>query len=282
MILSREESRLYFNLHWALLAYANRCLHVLDRVDEKEDVPLVPADMRVKLRNALYDHSELLKEFIAENQERLTADELSIVAGWQYRVQDDFYILRYLKRYAVFLGHKPSRLYGVLGLSEPIDVVLHGCPLPALVKAVLLPFKDRIIYDGYLSTYSIFFGSGIRSSLNAAYSRLKKREGIVEQLLSPDGKPAMVTSLERRAPRKPPPDWRPVVDEIVTKAEQIRRAATETQGGAAAVLRAAAKLAQMAFQQPDAAEALLKQLSSVRRALTKLENTLYEDMYDEE
>ena len=61
-----------------------------------------------------------------------------------------------------------------------------------------------------------------------------------------------------------------------------RRAETETQEAAAGLLRAAAKLAQATFHQPDAAEAHLKQLSSVRRALTKLENILYEDMYYEE
>ncbi len=282
MLLPREEGELFFKLHWTLLAYTNQHLHILEQETDKEDIPFLPAENRMQLRDALYEHPELLQGFIAENPERLTADELSIVASWQHRVQDDFYILRYLKRYAVFLGHKPSRLYGVWALSEPIDTILCGHPLPVLVRAVLLPFKDKIIYDGYLSTYGIFFGGGIRSSLNATYNRLKKREGIVERLLGPDGKPATVTSLERRAPRKPPPDWKPVVDEIAAKAEQIRRAETETQEGAAAILRAAAKLAQMAFQQPDAVEAHLKQLSSVRRALTKLENVLYEDMYDEE
>ncbi len=43
-------------------------------------------------------------------------------------------------------------------------------------------------------------------------------------------------------------------------------------------LRAAASVSQSTLHRPDATESHLKRLSSVRRALTKLENILYEDL----
>jgi hypothetical protein len=36
-------------------------------------------------------------------------------------------------------------------LSAPEEVVVRGLPLPVLLKATLLPFKDKIIYDGIIA-----------------------------------------------------------------------------------------------------------------------------------
>lgn len=49
-------------------------------------------------------------------------------------------------------------------------------------ETVLLPFKDRIVYDGLLSGYNISFGGGIKRMLNDSYRRAKERQGIVTSL----------------------------------------------------------------------------------------------------
>lgn len=145
------------------------------------------------------------------------------------------------------------------------------------MKGVLLPFRDRIIYDGLLSVYSVFFGGGIRSSMKQTYSRLKRREGIVEQLVGPDGKPQIRTSIDRRRPRQPAPDWRPAVDEIMAQAEKMRPADTPCQSAALSLLRAVARMAQATLHQPKDTDEHLRRLRSVRRALTRLENVLEEE-----
>ena len=40
----------------------------------------------------------------------------------------------------------------------------------------LLPFKGQIIYDGLLSPYNIFFGSGIKSSLHEEYIKKQQKK----------------------------------------------------------------------------------------------------------
>jgi hypothetical protein len=281
MLLTPEEVELCYELHWGLLAYTNRRLEIIPDATAPDEMFLLSTPEKMEIRQALYKDPDLLKEFVIENPNDLSPDELAIVASWQHRVSGNFYIVRYLKRYAVFLSAtEPQHLYGVLGLTETFDEIFVERPLPIYVKAVLLPFKDKITYDGLMNTYNVFFGGGIRSNLKHTYNRLKKREGIIEQLVGPDGEPQIQTSLDRRTPRKPPPDWRPVVDEIVVQAEKVRRTATPVQGSAASLLRAAAKMAQATLHQPDTTEDHLKQLSSVRRALTKLENLLYEELYE--
>lgn len=280
MNLSVEETTLFYRLFWGLMAYANRHLKVIPKVSVPQDFATADPNDVGKLRNALWEHPNLLERFVAENPEGLSDEELAIVSSWRHRVASDFYILRFLKKYAVFMnGREPLHLYGVLGLYDSLEEVVRGRPVPIMVRAVLLPFRDKIIYDSLLNVYSIYFGGGIRSSLKEDYNRLKEREGIIEGLVGPTGEPQVRTSLDRRASRKPAPDWRAVVDEIVAQTQKMRQADTRLQGAAFGLLRATANLVQATLQQPEALDEHRHHLRQVRRALTRLENLLVEEEY---
>lgn len=278
MNLAVEENELFYKLRLALLAYANQHLQIIPQAIPAEQIGKQPAAQIVKLRDALHAQPDLLERFVAENPEQFSEQELAIVASWRHHVRGDFYIMRYLKPYTVFMSAKePSHLYGVLGLYEPLEVVTGGNPLPLLVQATLLPFRDRIIYDGLLNVHRIIFGKGIRTSLIEEYNRLKEREGIIEQLVGPSGEPQIRTSLDRRAPHKPAPDWRPAIDGIVAQMEKMRQTDTKLQGAAFGLLRAAASLAQATLQEKDAETEAARRLRSVRTAMSKLEKLLNEE-----
>ncbi len=307
MNLSTEDTRLFYKLHWSLLAYANQHLKIMPPVANFEEIGKRPIEQVAQVRNALHDNLDLLERFLAENPAGFSPQELAIVASWRHCVRGDFYILRFLKPYAVFLsGKEPTHLYGVLGLFDPLEVMLRGAPLPVLVQATLLPFRDGIIYDGIMNFYSITFGGGIRGSLNENYNRLKEHEGIIEQLAGPTGEapilagnemyrgeapiltgnemhrgePQIRTSLARKAPPKPAPDWRPALDEIVAQVEKMRQTDTKLQGAAFGLLRAAASLAQATLHEKDAEAEAARHLRPVRTALTKLERLLDEYRYE--
>ncbi len=277
MNLSPKEAQLFYKLHHSFLAYVNRRFEMVPDFTDLEDATLLLAEEKVQLRDAFDEHPQVLEDFLAENPDGFSPDELAIVASWRHRVTGEFYIVRYLKKYTVFLGAKPERLYGVLSLVDPLETIFAGRPLPIYVKGMLLPFQGRITYDGLLSVYSIYFGGGIRSSMKHTYNRLKRQEGIVEQLVGLNGEPQIRTSLDRRKPRKPAPDYRPAVDEIVAQAEKMRRADTPRQSAALSLLRAAAQTAQATLHQPKDTDEHLSRLRSVRRALTRLENVIYEE-----
>lgn len=269
---------LFYKLHGSLLAFANRELKILPKGIAPEQVRQQPIQQVANLRDACYAKPAILDAYLAANPDRLPADELAIVASWQHRITGEFYIVRYLKTYAVFMTMKePTRLYGVLGLLDPLDVVLGGAPLPIMVKATLFPFRDRIIYDSLLNPYRILFGPGIRAGINETYGRLKERAGIIEGLIGPDGQPQLRTSLARKAPTRPAPDWRPAVDGIVAQTEKMRQADTKLQGAALGLLRAAASLAQATLQEQGAEGEAARRMKPVRTAVTKLEKLLYEE-----
>jgi hypothetical protein len=70
-----------------------------------------------------------------------------------------------------------------------------------MTETVLLPFKDRIIYDGLLSGYNISFGGGMKRMLNDSYRQAKAQLGIVTTLPVESARMPVATTTKRRKPR---------------------------------------------------------------------------------
>jgi hypothetical protein len=274
--LSEADAKLFYRLWWELLAFINRELEIAPEAPEAAQIHALPYAKINQMRQALYEEQpELLDRFIAANPAGFSAEELAIVASWHHRVINDFYIFRHLKGYSVFLAAKePQHLYGVVGLLESFEEVARGHPLPVLVKAVLLPFKNQITYDGLLSAYNVYFGSGIRGDLNQTYKRLKARDGIIESLVGPDNTPTIATNITKQAANKPATDWRPAITEIVAKTEKMRQPGVPVEGAALNLLRAVAALTQVVVTEPENSAEQQRRLTQTRKALTKLENLL--------
>jgi hypothetical protein len=204
MNLSPEDGRLFYKLYSALMFFANERLHVLDEsvADAGAYEALLPQS-RMKVRDALYEHKELIDEFVERNAANLSRDELEMVASWKQAVVGKFYIYRYLKKYTAFLssGSDPNKAYGVLGLADPIEEVI-GPYVPVLANGVLLPFKGQMIYDGLLSTYSISFGGGMKRMLNAEYNRAKEAFGIITSLENQTAPPPEKPTKSRKRSAK--------------------------------------------------------------------------------
>jgi len=139
-----------------------------------------PNDIQ-KLKDILYDKLELIDSFIKDNHNDLSAPDREIVSSWKNFVVGRFYIVRHLKNYTIFLDeNEPPKAYGVLGIITPLEDMI-GSNLPRMVKATLLPFENRIIYDGTIFPYNILFGSGTRRRINDSYSQAKSL-GIITTL----------------------------------------------------------------------------------------------------
>jgi hypothetical protein len=182
-----EEGKLFYKLFSALLGYVNRKLNLVpEQFSVESEYTSLPPQTRGTVRDALYEHRELIDQFIAENPAGLSTDELKIVASWKHAIVGKFYIFRYLKKHTIFINisNKPYKAYGVLGLADPIEEVVSR-PLPVLCNTVLLPFKGQIIYDGLIAPYSILFGGGVRRHLNEDYNEAKQTFGIITSL--PEG-----------------------------------------------------------------------------------------------
>jgi hypothetical protein len=183
MLLEPRDVELFFRLHRTLMLFVKQRLKLIpDKLATPEESAVLSPEERLILRNALIADLDLIESFADENPAQLSEVELDIVRSWRHLVAGPFYVFRELKKYTVFLKTTDSAIaYGVLALSQPFEELI-GPYLPVMTQTVLLPFKDKIVCDGLMSSYNISFGPGIRRSLNESFKEAKLRHGIVTSL----------------------------------------------------------------------------------------------------
>ena len=184
MKLPPDDVKTFYEIQSSLYSFVNRRRRLFPQFETTEQLrERVTLEQLDAIRQALYDDISLLDEFVAANPDGLPRGHLEIARSWRHFKAGTFYIFRYLKKYTVFLDSgDPPRAYGVLGLHSDFDELIFMRP-PIMVEAVLLPFRDKIVFDGILKPYNIYFGGGIKRSLNDAYRLAKERFGIITSLL---------------------------------------------------------------------------------------------------
>jgi hypothetical protein len=267
MKLSKEDADLYFELMWSLQFFVNQKLGLLPDVPTVLDYRKLSQEEKMKVREALYEKPGLIDEYVKENPDQFPAEKLEIVSKWKNFVRGDFYIERYLKKYAVLIGG--DTVYGVLGLYEGLEEIIHKSYLPMYVRAVLLPFKDQIIYDGLMQSYSVFFGGNITAELKETYLGAKQRGEIVTSFAD-EGNEKEQTVVELQ-------DWRAEIEAMLKEAMKLRGGSGQPAiySPAFGLVKASLQLALVGVTEPENADKLYRQLQKVDRLLGRVEETIY-------
>jgi hypothetical protein len=187
MHLSEKNHTRFFTMFFKLFSLVNK-KHNLVQGGKEFTFPhdSLKSEEIQKLRTALWKDDTILDEFIRENPYNFPPEDLEICDSWRHRVQGNFWVIQFLKKYAVFYDQKNHKLYGVLGLSYSFEEMFQGEVPQLLQQAVLLPFEDTIITDGlYMLNPNISFGSGIRNNLKREAKTIKERDGITTSLPEP-------------------------------------------------------------------------------------------------
>lgn len=186
MILAPADTARFYRIWFPLLHFVSQRRGVVPHFPATYGTGSVSPNDAAQLRDLLWADDSLREAFVAENPAGLGNPDLALVASWRRRVTGSFYFFRQLKRYAVFIPERGEpKAYGVLGLASPIDECVH-MPPPTLLQTTLLPFEGKIIYDSLLRGYNIYFGSGIRGSLNETYKAAQERGQLITNLEASD------------------------------------------------------------------------------------------------
>ena len=184
MKLNEKDVELFYKLNWHLLLYVNQKYRVIKGLDSP-DFRGEDANKIMKLHKKLFSHPEIIDSFVFENPFNFTDKELEIVKSWKNYVEGEFFIISHLKNYTIFLSSEDEpKAYGVLGLMSEIEDVVRP-HLPLLCWTVLLPFKGRIVYCGFINSKNIYFGGGMKRSIKREFQKAKSKFGIITSLDSP-------------------------------------------------------------------------------------------------
>lgn len=179
--LNRADIDLFYKLFLSLMNFVNREKKILGQDLDKEGFLSYPPQERVLVRDALYEDPQLFDRFIDQNRGLLNQEELDIVSSWKHFKSGYFFIYEHKNNYSIFLDDsKETKAYGVTAISDRFDELFPYTPI--LVEATLLPFKNKIIYDGYILPRNILFGSGFKRSLKESYEKSKFTFGIITSL----------------------------------------------------------------------------------------------------
>lgn len=273
MKLSKQDADLFFKLMWSLQNYINLKLEILPDITNVDEYQKLSSAEKLTVREKLYENIELIDSYLEENPQNLPGEELEIIRGWKKFQRGDFFIERLLKKHAIFIGG--DKVYAVLALYDTFEDVLPYLSLPYYAKAVLLPFKGKIIYDGLLQGYTVSFGSGIKYDLKETYMSAKQNRRIIDSF---DASKRIAKAVVSRKASK---DLGPIIDEISHHAKKLRSSsgAPAIHSPTFSLTKASIEFAKLAVEHPDDIDNLWKALKKVERALRRAETVLYRSEY---
>ena len=174
MRLERSDAELFYRLWFPLLDFVNSKYHVrpeMGSIDREQGVDLCDAKA---IADHLWSHTGIIEEYLAVT--KLPDEHARIVAGWKKRRIGRYILERHLKKGSVFISAEDGTVYMVKGLFSTWAEMLGECPI--LLDAVLIPFRDSIISDGLVATYTIHFGKGAVGDFKEAYMTAKRNHTI--------------------------------------------------------------------------------------------------------
>ena len=172
MILERKDTDLFYSLWFPLLDFTNSRYPICPKMGAIEFGKSVDMRDAKTIANYIWKHTEVIDEYLAEAA--LSEEHCEIVTGWKKCRPGKYILERHLKKGSVFLSADTAEVYMVLGLYSTWEEVLCGRPLPVMLDAVLLPFRDKIITDGLVVSKNIVFGRGAAADFKDAYMDAKK------------------------------------------------------------------------------------------------------------
>ena len=181
MTLSQEDGQLYYKLWLPLLDYVNRRYHVNPKLKSIATAKrLNPAEVK-EVANKLWSDVTIIDDYLKECVD-LPEEYKEIVRSWNRRIQGQFLMERHLKKGTIFISLENGEVYQVSGIITSWDEMFYGAPLPLIVGATFMPFRDVIISDGLVMPYNVIVGGGMKQVFKETYMTAKKNDRIHRSL----------------------------------------------------------------------------------------------------
>ncbi len=181
MTLSQEDGQLYYKLWLPLLDYVNRKYQVkrkLKNIATAKELDL--ADVK-EVANKLWSDVTIIDDYLNENID-LPEEHREIIQSWKRRVQGQFMMERHLKKGTIFISLENEEVYQVSGIISSWEEMFFGAPMPLMVEATFMPFRDVIISDGLVMPYNILVGGEMKRMLKDMYMAAKNSGQIHQSL----------------------------------------------------------------------------------------------------
>lgn len=175
MRLSEEDGQLYYQLWLPLLDYVNKKYNINSNIGQMACAEsLNPNDVK-EIADKMWDNVSVIDDYLAEPCCTDLEDEhTDIIRSWKRRIRGEFVMERHLKKGSIFISVDDEQVYQASGIISTWEEMFCYVPLPIMVQATFMPFRDVIISDGLVMPYNLVIGHNMESHFKAIYMTAKK------------------------------------------------------------------------------------------------------------
>lgn len=155
-----------------LLDYVNEVYQVNDQLPQIAGSKGLASTDLMEVADKLWKNVGIIDQYLALHED-WPQEHRQIIKGWQRRVSGNFVMERHLKKGSIFIETKTQRVYLVNGIYTSWEEMAHGQPLPIVLDATLLPFKDTVISDGLVRLYPVVIGGNMKRAFKEVYMDAK-------------------------------------------------------------------------------------------------------------
>jgi hypothetical protein len=180
MTLTDKEYKEFLKTHLDLLFYVGHKKNILPKDLNLKKFLDLDFQITFKCRESLFEDEDIIDEYIASNFDHLATDQIEILVGFKKKIRSSFVIFKCLTNYAIFIDTKDNKFYAVKALGDSFDTFFDNFPVN--ISATLIPFKDKIIYDGFIQSSGVYYGRNMTEIMNEDYKEAKRNKEILTSL----------------------------------------------------------------------------------------------------
>lgn len=174
MVLTDEQAEMFYDLWIPLLDYVNQKYKLVKKLYGMTSPKGLPLESVITITQKLWEDVSVIDEYLDVNSEKMSDEQIAIVASWKKVVHGTFVVERHLKNgSALVSSDSEGVVYIVSGIYSSWREMLDGYPMPQIVNASLIPFQDVIIHDGIVQPYGVRLGKKMADEARQIYLKAK-------------------------------------------------------------------------------------------------------------
>jgi hypothetical protein len=175
--LTELECKDFMYTHLGLLFFAGKKLKLLSNHISYDAFLNCDIQLKFNCRQSVIENKNIIEDYIQLYANKLTQDKVEILAGFKKQITNRFIIYKCLSDCAIFIDANHNKFYAVKALTDPFESFFDQ--FPVIIKTTILPFKDKIIYDGFFESPIMYVGSNMTKVLTKDYKNAVKQKNVL-------------------------------------------------------------------------------------------------------